>query len=447
MRRYRSNADEGQRELERAAAGGDPEAATALVRSYVRTGKVNEDQIRVLAALKAEPYREIAEDLGLEFPNVSGNLLSSPDMRGFLGELDTNAATDMLLSTVGLALDFPDEFDGPRGLERAQSIVRLMERVRESHSVPLAGLLWRMTERNAPRRRGRHYGPGGRVAHGPSAWQEENQEERGSAYILQSIFLPASRVVVVFYAHEVADKYGMGYGRMSQWWDSAAGAIGLVFSNFYRRRTRYAQLLGREAPKGPPFTRFRKDLTNALAARWGLPLVTTRRRRRRRNPDEDRVTTRPDPDQDLGLAEVEEQGVFFKTGVPVTFRYLRNTRPAPYLGSKHQQDIEPAGKFMLHQEEPGDVARRWETGVVRFDRPLVIWFNTDPDPERFVYYSEHSWKARLAKHYGLTGVDLSRALLADGYDAIVTVGRYQDPRGRRAPIFDTREIVDLRVIR
>lgn len=285
MRRYRPNADARERDLERAVSQGDPEAATALVRSYLRTGKINNDQIRALASLKAEPYREIAEDLDLEFPNVSGKLLSSPDMRGFLNELDTNAATDMLLSAVGLTLKFPGEFGGPRGVERAQSLVRLMERVRETHSHPTAQILWRMTAQNAQRRRRQHYGPGGRVASGPSAWQEEHGEA-ASARILQSIFLPASRVVVVFYAHEVADRHGMGYGRMSQWWDSGAGAIDRTFTRFYKHPTGTGidSLVDSSTGKikrTAPFTRFRKDLIHAMAARWGLPLVTARRRRRR----------------------------------------------------------------------------------------------------------------------------------------------------------------------
>ena len=150
---------------------------------------------------------------------------------------------------------------------------------------------------------------------------------------------------------------------------------------------------------------------------------------------------RRNPPLDLGLAEVTEQGIRFSTGEPVTFRFLRGTRPAPNLGSKYQQDIEPAGRYMVHNETPGDLAHGWETGIVSFQRPLVLWLTTDPDR----IYGPGSWKARLAAAYQATGADLTRALLADGYDSIVTVGRYQDHRGHRPPVLDTREIVDLRV--
>jgi hypothetical protein len=145
----------------------------------------------------------------------------------------------------------------------------------------------------------------------------------------------------------------------------------------------------------------------------------------------------------LCLAEVTEQGVTFRTGMPVTFRYVRGTRPAPQLGSKYQQDLEPAGRYMVHNETPGDLRRDMETGIVTFQSPLVILLTADVDR----IYGPGSWKARLARHYGLVGAELSQALLAEGFDGIVTVGRYQDHRGIRPPVFDTREIVDLRVVR
>jgi hypothetical protein len=140
----------------------------------------------------------------------------------------------------------------------------------------------------------------------------------------------------------------------------------------------------------------------------------------------------------LGLASLTEHGILFQTGVPVTFQFFRGTRPAPDMGSKYQQDIEPAGRYMIHNPTPGDLAPGYETGMVSFGSPLVIWLN-DGDGERI--YDRHSWKARLATHYGAAGADLSRAILDDGYDGVVTVSLYN---GR--PL-DTREIVDLRPLR
>jgi hypothetical protein len=140
---------------------------------------------------------------------------------------------------------------------------------------------------------------------------------------------------------------------------------------------------------------------------------------------------------ELGLTTCDEQGAWFETGVPVTFRFVRNTEKSPYFGAQFQQDLEPAGRYMLHNENPGELARGWETGFVHFERPLVISFNI---PRTSPHYDETSWKARLARVYGATGADLSRLLLADGWDGIVTVGEYEW-QGKVS--CDTREIVDL----
>lgn len=139
---------------------------------------------------------------------------------------------------------------------------------------------------------------------------------------------------------------------------------------------------------------------------------------------------------DLAFASVIEQGVLFETGTPVTFRFLRNTEKSGYFGSTYQQDIEPAGRYMIHNADPGQVARGWETGVVSFENPLVILLTTGDE-----IYGPLGWKARLRDVFGETGVDLSHRLLAEGWDGIVTVGEFTH-RGRTTR--DTREIVDLR---
>lgn len=139
---------------------------------------------------------------------------------------------------------------------------------------------------------------------------------------------------------------------------------------------------------------------------------------------------------DLALAAVIEQGVRFETGAPVTFRYLRNTEKAPFMGSRFGQDIEPAGRYLLHNETPGQIAPTWESGVITFQKPLVLKLSLDGD-----IYGPTGWKARLRDAYGATGADLSRRLLAEGWDGIVTVSEFVDAQGRVH--MDTREIVDL----
>lgn len=144
--------------------------------------------------------------------------------------------------------------------------------------------------------------------------------------------------------------------------------------------------------------------------------------------------------RDLALTSVIEQGVRFETGLPVTFRYLRSTEKAPFMGSRFGQDIEPAGRYMLHNEEPGQVSPVWETGVVTFQKPLVLKLSLDDN-----IYGPTGWKARLRDAYGATGVELSRRLLADGWDGIITVAEFVDAQGRAH--MDTREIVDLTPVR
>lgn len=134
-----------------------------------------------------------------------------------------------------------------------------------------------------------------------------------------------------------------------------------------------------------------------------------------------------------------EEGTRFETGVPVVFEYMRNLERAPYFGGQFQQDIEPAGRYMLLHTRGASRLPGWEFGTTHFDKPLVLAFNTDGSNQ---VYDENSWKTQLQRAYGKRGRSLSRRLLDDGYDGIVTVEL--DPSGR--PVA-TREIIDLRVVR
>lgn len=133
---------------------------------------------------------------------------------------------------------------------------------------------------------------------------------------------------------------------------------------------------------------------------------------------------------DLGLAQADEGTAHFETGVPVSFVYIRNREKSPHMGATYGQDIEPAGRYMLHR---GPVVARapvgWEVGEVKFKTPLVLHLTLDKDR----IYGPTGWKARLRDHYRLTGEALSRELAGAGFDGIVTVDNHGE----------TREIVDL----
>lgn len=142
----------------------------------------------------------------------------------------------------------------------------------------------------------------------------------------------------------------------------------------------------------------------------------------------------------MKTVEITEYGVLFKTGVPVTFRYVRNPEKSPFFGTTYQQDIEPAGRFMLHSRYPAP--DNWEEGTITFRNPLVILLNENPDYQNSGrIYDDQSWKQKLSDHYGRkTGKALTQAIRADGYDGIVTV----TPGIDNVP-GDTREIVDLTI--
>ena len=137
-----------------------------------------------------------------------------------------------------------------------------------------------------------------------------------------------------------------------------------------------------------------------------------------------------------GLATVTESGVHFETCVPVRFRFVRNTVPAPKSSSAtptaYSQDVEPAGTYMLHVPGESKPPTGWEQGVAEFRCPLVLAFNTDAGQ----MYGPNDWKRRLQRAVKRKGLGLSHRLLEAGYDGIVTV---RDG--------ETSEIVDLRLAR
>lgn len=134
-------------------------------------------------------------------------------------------------------------------------------------------------------------------------------------------------------------------------------------------------------------------------------------------------------EEDLGHASLDEYGQHFETGHPVSVGFVRSTEKSPYLGEKYQQHIEPAGRYMLHNPEPGDLVLGWEKGTVAFRNPLVLHFN---HPTGDLEYGPTSWKARLHQTLGAKGPSLAKKLVAMGHDGIVTVHDGS-----------TREIVDL----
>jgi hypothetical protein len=118
----------------------------------------------------------------------------------------------------------------------------------------------------------------------------------------------------------------------------------------------------------------------------------------------------------------------FTTGKPITFDFIRNTEKAHRSPTdEFAQSIEPAGRFMLEKPSTFTGQKGWEDGTVTFQSPLVIEWGSGR------YADADNWKQVLSQRYGgKKGKALSKAILADGYDGIVTTRSG-----------DTSEIVDL----
>lgn len=124
----------------------------------------------------------------------------------------------------------------------------------------------------------------------------------------------------------------------------------------------------------------------------------------------------------------------------LTVKFLRNQTTASKsfnFGGTFQQNIEPAGSYFI-EDELGSMhpPTGWVRGVKHFKNPMVIEWNTNTNGG----YDNTSWKAVLHKMFKAKGKALTRRLLKEGYDAIITVKKFEGK-------WVTSEMVDLTVVR
>lgn len=136
------------------------------------------------------------------------------------------------------------------------------------------------------------------------------------------------------------------------------------------------------------------------------------------------------PPVNLPLCRTVEYGKVFETGKPVRFRFIRGTEKAPRYGARFGQDIEPAGRYLVHNPNPGQLPPRMEKGTIAFRNPIVLQLSTDGNT-----YGPNGWKAQLQRAFKAKRKALTCKLRAAGYDGIVTCDKY-----------GTSEIVDLRPV-
>lgn len=109
----------------------------------------------------------------------------------------------------------------------------------------------------------------------------------------------------------------------------------------------------------------------------------------------------------------DEPGDNFPIRPGQPFRFVRNTEGAHHFADPEAFALDPEGRWMLYDEMPDNPPpdERWEKGEVTFRNPL--------------YLEAEGWKERVSEAYdGKSGEELSAAMLADGYDGIVTFDQY-----------------------
>lgn len=113
-----------------------------------------------------------------------------------------------------------------------------------------------------------------------------------------------------------------------------------------------------------------------------------------------------------------------ETGQQITIKYIRRLEKAPKIkGDEFQQSIEPHGTYLSHNDGNLSIAdakrMNAEVGNVTFENPLVLPWNAEGGG-----YDENSWKMVLAKKYKKKGRALTKAIIKDGYDGIITTDKY-----------------------
>lgn len=106
----------------------------------------------------------------------------------------------------------------------------------------------------------------------------------------------------------------------------------------------------------------------------------------------------------------------FKTGQPVVFDFVHNTESATKLFGKPKKDspydrgYEPSGRYVTQVDnaQNATIGPNMIKGTLRFENPLVV--NGD------------QWKRNLSAAFGnKRGKNLSKSVIAAGYDGVVTV--------------------------
>lgn len=117
--------------------------------------------------------------------------------------------------------------------------------------------------------------------------------------------------------------------------------------------------------------------------------------------------------------ELKDEGDVSKvrTGEPVTFNFTHNTQSAtklfgkPKKGGLYGREFEPSGRYIsiVSEQRAKTAPEGFVSGKITFENPLVVDNNN------------LNWKKELSEKYqGKTGKELSKAIIKDGYDGVIT---------------------------
>ena len=108
-----------------------------------------------------------------------------------------------------------------------------------------------------------------------------------------------------------------------------------------------------------------------------------------------------------------EKGGLLDTDTSKKFTLLHNTDKAPYMGSLYGQDVEPTGFFaVIKNNNTFDSLPNYDTYVFYSQKQLYIPIESD---------NYISWKNELSKKYKAKKSALTKKLVAEGYDILITV--------------------------
>ena len=112
----------------------------------------------------------------------------------------------------------------------------------------------------------------------------------------------------------------------------------------------------------------------------------------------------------------------FKTGKPLLLKWTHRKQKTGNFGSRYGQDIEPSGLYVVHghwgtpgiRNENGSPVETIH-GETRLSNPLVLEHGG---------YGSDGWKAFLYSELEKKGKALTKELVRQGFDAIVTVDKH-----------------------